>query len=104
MNNTLIPLIEIQPSQCPKFERCNAPLCPLDPDWRQRGFFKGEAICFYMLEAQKPRARCKFMGAIEGQIYRAICIVVNDMKCVYGPLRKRLERAKRTRSRMGAVL
>jgi len=97
-------LIEIRPIRCPKYDHCNAPLCPLDSKWGERDYHKGEAVCFYMLEAQKPKARCRFTGTIEGEIYRAICIVVRDMKCAHGPLRKRLERAKRTKSRMGLAL
>ena len=97
-------LIQLSPSECPKFQSCSANICPLDPDWQKRIYLKGEPVCFYMLEAQKKGARCRFRGTIEGEIYRAICIVVEPMICAYEPLRKRLERAKRTKSRMGELL
>ena len=31
--------------RCVRFERCNAPLCPLDPDVEKRTYIKGEAVC-----------------------------------------------------------
>ncbi len=31
--------------RCVRFERCNAPLCPLDPDVQKRTYIKGEAVC-----------------------------------------------------------
>jgi hypothetical protein len=103
VNYNLDPLIKIQSHQCPKYSHCNAPLCPLDPEWHKRTYLKGEAVCFYMLEAQKPQARCRFIGTIEVQIYRAICVVVEAMQCRYGPIRIRLDRAKRTKTRMAKV-
>ncbi len=37
---------------CPRFDHCNAPLCPLD-DWTLRHHVKGEPVCFYLREAAK---------------------------------------------------
>jgi len=31
--------------RCVRFERCNAPLCPLDPDVEKRTYIRGEAVC-----------------------------------------------------------
>jgi len=92
-------LAQLRPYDCPKYKSCNAPICPIDPGWFSRTYIKGESVCFYMMEAQKPQARCRFDGAIEGEIYQAICRVIEPLKCTYGPLRKRLERAKSTPSR-----
>ena len=38
---------------CPKFDSCNAPICPLDPDWERRNYLKGEATCVYLREIAK---------------------------------------------------
>jgi hypothetical protein len=92
-------LIQLSPHDCPKYKSCNAPICPLDPGCFNRIYLKGEPMCFYMMEAQKPKARCRLKGVMEGEIYRAICIVIEPLKCTYGPLRKRLQRAKHTPSR-----
>jgi len=38
---------------CPKYEACNAPVCPLWPDWRKLSFLKGDRTCFYLREVGK---------------------------------------------------
>lgn len=30
---------------CPRFDRCSAPICPLDIDQDRRDFLKGEPVC-----------------------------------------------------------
>ncbi len=57
---------------CPKFEGCPAPICPLDPDWKLRVYRKGEPICFYLLEYVKPDAEAQSQGSIGVQIYATI--------------------------------
>jgi len=87
-------------SMCPKFDRCSAPICPLDPDWRLRVYRKGEPICFYLLEYVKPDANAQFQGSIGVQIYEEIQASIDGISNRYAPLRTALERAKRTGSRM----
>lgn len=31
--------------KCPKYPRCSAPLCPLDPDMDKRFYIEGDPIC-----------------------------------------------------------
>ena len=38
---------------CPRFDRCSAPICPLDADWRHRAHLTGEPICVFLREAAK---------------------------------------------------
>ena len=33
------------PLECPYFDSCNAPKCPLDPDYKNRVYIKGEPKC-----------------------------------------------------------
>jgi len=51
------------------------------------------------MESQKPGAIQRLRGAMELKIYSAILIVTAQVKCSYGPLRRRLERAAQTPSR-----
>jgi hypothetical protein len=46
--------------ECPKYNDCNVPICPLDPDWKLRTLCTGEATCPYILEAGKPGAEERF--------------------------------------------
>lgn len=92
-------LIQLRPNQCPNYQSCSAPLCPLDPGWFRCKYLKGEPICFYLKEAQKPGARFRFETRIEQEIYRACCINDAPMKAKSGALRRKLERASKTKSR-----
>jgi hypothetical protein len=85
---------------CPRFDRCSAPICPLDTDWKVRPYRKGEPICFYLLEYVKPNAKTQFQGSIEVRIYKAIQTSVEAMSHRYAPLCRALQRAKRTGSRL----
>lgn len=38
---------------CPRWERCNAPVCPADPDSRRRVHRQGEHVCLYLTEIAK---------------------------------------------------
>jgi hypothetical protein len=50
-------------TDCPRFERCSAPICPLDSDWQERTQLKGEPTCFYLLEYVKGGAEADFRGS-----------------------------------------
>lgn len=51
----------VTPKNCSMFERCSAPLCPLDPDLKHQVWFPDEDICnkpgflgeFYWIKIQK---------------------------------------------------
>ncbi len=88
-------------SDCPKFSHCSAPICPLDPEWTNRTYLKGEPVCFYMLEYVKPGSRARFQGSTAEQIYDAISDVLPSMIARYAPLKRALMRAKKTGSRIG---
>ena len=41
--------------QCPKYESCTAPICPLDNQWETRTHIKNEPICFYIRQHAKSQ-------------------------------------------------
>jgi len=86
--------------ECPRFDRCSAPVCSLDPEWNLRVYHKGEPICFYLLEYVKPDAKVRFRGRIAILIYEAIEKSIDAISHRYAPLCRALERTKRTGSRM----
>ena len=85
---------------CPKWDSCNAPLCPLDPDILKRLYLRGEAICFYMHEYVKPNSYEQFKLSHSGEIYEAISDVIKEALSTHGYIKRRLERASKTPSRM----
>ncbi|MDQ6960587.1 MAG: hypothetical protein Q9M27_06100 [Mariprofundaceae bacterium] len=85
---------------CPKFHTCSANICPLDKDWRKRTHLKGERVCMLMCEAVKPNARANFRGAHREDLLTVIKEVMPKICTRWGNIRRTLERAKQTGSRM----
>ena len=85
---------------CPKWDSCNAPLCPLDKGISQRVYLRGEAICFYMHEYVKTDSYGRFKACHRGYIYQAISDVLKEVLSTHGYIKNRLERASNTPSRM----
>jgi len=85
---------------CPKFEGCSAPVCPLDADWPRRIHRKGEPICFYLLEYVKPGSRARFQGSMAVLLYNVMESAIGRLCSRHAPLRRAVERAKRTGSRL----
>ena len=46
--------------QCPKYEGCEAPLCPLDEEWGTRKMLQNDNLCHYLCEASKEGAIERF--------------------------------------------
>jgi hypothetical protein len=43
----------MKPEDCPKYERCNANICPMDEKWRKRRHLSGEPACQWLREIGK---------------------------------------------------
>lgn len=87
---------------CPKFDGCSAPICPLDADWPRRIHRKGEPVCFYLLEYVKPGSRARFEGRTAVFLYELMESSIGRLCSRHAPLRRAVERAKRTGSRMNS--
>ncbi len=85
---------------CPKFQSCSAPICPLDPNWRKACHLKGERICFYLCEAQKNGSEARFRDKGLEKLYQLMVEVAPDISIRWEPIRKVLKRAAKTGSRM----
>lgn len=53
--------------RCPRFDSCNAPICPLD-DWRRAQHLHGERICLWLREAVKPGGMARIAHAATDEI------------------------------------
>lgn len=90
---------------CPRFDRCRAPLCPLD-DWKSCHHVKGEPVCFYLREAAKHGGTLPPRGDIPTELTGLVSQAYREIVCSpcsrWGDIRRRLARAalspsKRTR-------
>jgi len=92
----------IEPKQCPKYSKCSAPLCPLDPDWEKRVMHKDERSCFYLNEASKPDAAQRFEGRKDEFVFQIAYRRMPLMKKHSSTLKRRLEKASLKGSRITA--
>ena len=58
--------------ECPKFEACKAPICPLDEDWEQRSHLDGEKVCHYLTMLQKTTVKPVFWGSQRLELHKVI--------------------------------
>lgn len=92
--------MKIACNDCPKYQRCNANICPLDTAWPKRKHLAGESVCFYLLEAQKINAEAIFSTTQRGYLYLAMVEATQAVKYRYVDIKMRLDRASKSASRM----
>lgn len=90
------------PRDCPKFDSCSAPICPLDRYWESRTHVDGEPVCLWLRELAKPGGRAILEGAIPTDMALAIAVQAPAIALQFSEVRKRLERASKTGSRVAA--
>ena len=88
------------PEHCPKFQTCNAPICPLDANWDRRTHHSEDASCFYLIESVKHNAQANFEVALPSGFYQTILTARSNILVRHTRLNYILERAKLTGSRM----
>jgi len=88
--------------QCKHFDRCSAPICPLNDSWQKRTHLDGEPICIYLRELVKPDGKRNLATSLPCQLLE---LIERQAKCIslrYGPIARRLKRASKCGSRMVA--
>ena len=88
---------------CPKYNKCNAPLCPLDPDMFKRTMLRGEAVCYYLTEAVKPDAEAIFRERGRIELFELVSKFIQPMSECWGRIHRHLERARKSGSRMARL-
>ncbi len=89
-----------KPDDCQKYDKCSAPICPLDPDMLTRTHLKGERVCFYLTEYVKPVGKAKLRGSLPRKFFEAIVNACPKIIARYRPIRNRLKEAKKRGSRL----
>lgn len=93
----------IAPSACPKWDKCSAPLCPLDPALFKRVMRNDEPVCYYLTEAVKFDAEAIFRGRGRIDLFEVVSKFIVPMSARWGRIRRKLEDARKTGSRMATV-
>ena len=88
------------PNCCPRFIKCNAPICPLDESWLSRSNLKEDSTCFYLLESVKDGAQSIFLTAQLEELYEVIVSRREAILFAYKRISSKLDAAKKSGSRM----
>ncbi len=87
-------------SDCPKYETCSAPICPLDKDWKLRALCNEDPTCFYLLESVKDASATHFELAQLEVMYEMIYEVRDDICNTHKRISNKVKSAKNSGSRM----
>lgn len=88
------------PRDCPNWQRCNAPVCPLWEAWEHCQHFKGEPVCRLLRECSKDGKEARLSGIVSRDIALRVARVHAALLLRYGPLKTALDRASLSGSRM----
>ena len=80
-------------AQCPRFDHCSAPICPIDTDWRKRAHRKGEPVCAYLRRYAKDPLWGQKQGTVPTELWLKVVEVYPQVIERYGPLKQVLKRS-----------
>ncbi len=90
-------------TDCPKFNGCSAPVCPLDPGHLKTAHLPGERACLYLREALKPGGEARLMGVLPREQAERVLQALPEILSRYGSLRRALIRASKNPSKLESV-
>ena len=105
-NNSTIPpnkhiiQCEISPRDCPKFNKCSAPICPLDPDWMKREHLDGDRVCLYLRELGKSSVLAKLRQVLPTQLLKVILDQLPLICGAHAVIRRQLKKSEKTQSKI----
>ena len=82
--------------ECPRFDDCNAPICPLDPDVLDRVHIKGAPVCHYLRLYAKNGFWDLKPGSLPANLPIRVAEVYPLLVARYAPLKKALLRAAKS--------
>ena len=92
----------MKPGDCKNFDRCNAPVCPFDSQWRQCQHLDGERVCHWLSEYSKADGPARIRAVLPADQAHAVAWAHAVIVSGPGLLPGRLARASKTGSRIAA--
>ena len=62
-------------SRCQRFDYCNAPICPLDPDWTRSQHLEGEPVCGLLCELVKSGGEARLRAYVPSEVVQTLAEV-----------------------------
>jgi hypothetical protein len=89
-------------ARCPRFDNCNAPVCPLD-DWQRAQHLDGEPVCGLLCELVKGGGEARLRAYLPGALVDTLAEAYPKITARWARVRSQLERASRTGSKLESV-
>lgn len=80
-------------ARCPRFDGCNAPICPLDPHWQRSQHLDGESVCSLLCELVKSGGEARLRGYVPSEVVQTLIEVLPLVSSRWGRVRSALKRA-----------
>jgi hypothetical protein len=87
---------------CPRYENCSAPICPLDCDWQRRTHLSGERVCGLLCELVKQGGEARLRGSLRSELVDTLARVAPDISARWRRVRARLETAALSPSKVAS--
>ena len=87
-------------NNCPKWDSCNAPVCPLDPNWPAHRHLAGEPVCLWLRELVKNDGERVLRHSLTEVNVEKVIAVKEILYARGGELKFRLERASKYASKV----
>ncbi len=94
-------LSQLVPDNCPRFDSCNANICPLDSGWPLRSHLRDEPACAYLRAAVKPGGQAHLLGVTSREIAILVLRELPKIIARYSHLRRSLKRAAKRPRKLG---
>ena len=82
--------MQVKPKDCPKFDACSVPICPLDDNWRNSWHLSGEPVCLYLRQAAKQACIPQHMTE---KVSKAYLEILSSLSPNFNDIKRRLSRA-----------
>ncbi len=88
------------PHDCPRYDRCNAPICPLDPRCLHAQHLHGESVCLWLRELSKPHGEATLRSVVPGELAATVARVAPAIIATQRTIARALQRASRYGSKL----
>lgn len=91
-------------TDCPRWQKCSANICPADPTWHSRTHIRGERVCALIREVAKAPsempAKSILVWYVSTELAAQVSEVIPEMLRRYAPLKKGFRRSSEMGSRL----
>jgi len=86
-------------ARCPRFDGCNAPICPLD-DWQRAQHLPGERVCGLLCELVKEGGEARLRARLPSELVDTLTEVCPSVAARWQRIRSELDRASHSGSKL----